>query len=76
MSQIERELWAARQALDRLQRKLATLPGWRDSLAWETVERISWELDRGLFDAYSCSRMPQPFVHWRDKYCKDEDFPV
>jgi len=76
MIAIEREAWAAREALLRLQRKLATLPGWRDSLAWETVEAAICELDFGLFEAYHYPDMPKNFVHWREKYQHDKDCPI
>jgi hypothetical protein len=68
MKAIEKEYWAAKQALFRLQRKLETLPGWRDSLAWEAVGRTLDELEEGLFDAYCYPDMPKNFVHWREKY--------
>jgi hypothetical protein len=74
MHAIKNEHWAAKQALLRLQRKLATLPGWRDSLAWEVVEHTLCVLDEGLFDAYYYPEMPKGFVHWREKYA-DEDLP-
>jgi hypothetical protein len=70
MKAIEKEHWTAKQALYRLQRKLETLPGWRDSLPWEAVERALDELNGGLFDAYY-STMPKNFVHWREKYSHD-----
>jgi len=68
MDPFEKELWAARQALLRLQRKMETLPGWRDSLAWEAVEDASYVLENGLFEAYCYPHMPKDSKHWRDKY--------
>ena len=63
-----RELWAAEQALVRLRNKLATLPGWRASLAWEAAEDALDVLGRGMFDASELPAMPKNFRHWRDKY--------
>jgi hypothetical protein len=74
MKAIEKEYWAAKEALYRLQRKLETLPGWRDSLAWEAVERALDELNNGLFDAYCYPSMPKGFVHWREKYSQECPF--
>ena len=66
---IERELWAAEQALDRLQRKLASLPGWRASLAWEQVALAKEELSgQHMFEIRHLPSMPKDFKHWRDKY--------
>ena len=67
------EWWAAEQSLKRLQRKLETLPGWRESLAWEVVEHILIELDQGMFDALESPHMPKDFRHWRDKYSTRDD---
>jgi hypothetical protein len=64
-----RELWAAEQALLRLQRKLETLPGWRASMAWEAVESAINELmGQGMWDAHHAQSMPRGFKHWREKY--------
>ena len=67
----DKELWAAEQALDRLRRKLETLEGWRESLAWEAVERASEELGQGMWEAIVLPYMPPGFKHWRDKYVTD-----
>jgi len=72
MIPIEREFWAAEQALCRLQRKLAALPGWRESLAWEAVERALGELYDGMWDASCLPHMPSDFKHWREKYTTDD----
>jgi hypothetical protein len=70
------EYWAAEQALLHLQRKLATLPEWRDSLAWEAVERTLEVLRQGWFDAYEIPTMPKDFVHWREKYPPNFEFSM
>lgn len=64
----DQEYKDAEAALSRLQEKLATLPGWRDSLAWEVVERCREELGHGWFDAYCYHSKPAAFRHWREKY--------
>jgi len=71
----KQELWAAEQALYRLQRKLASLPGWRESLAWEAVERALQELGEGMWDAFCLPYMPRDFKHWREKYLPDDHDP-
>jgi len=72
LMQCQRELWAAQQALFRLQRKLATMKGWRASLAWECVERALEELiGQEMFDAWELPCIPPNFKHWRDKYDHD-----
>ena len=70
MTEIDKELWAARQALYRLQRKLETLPSWRDSLAWEAVQEALNALGVGVCVAYSIDSMPEDFKHWREKYAR------
>jgi hypothetical protein len=70
----EQEFWAAEQALDRLQRKLASLPGWRASLAWEQVGRAKEELSgQQMFEIWHLPSMPKDFTHWRDKYSHGDE---
>jgi hypothetical protein len=72
LKQFERELWAARQAVARLQRKLATLRGWRASLAWEAAEQALHALFSMLmWQALNYPYMPPNFRHWRDKRTDD-----
>jgi hypothetical protein len=69
LKQCERELWAATQAVRRLQHKLATLRGWRVSLAWEAAEEALEALHgMPMWEAYHLPDMPENFRHWRQKY--------
>jgi hypothetical protein len=71
--QCQREFWAAEQALERLQRKLATLKGWRASLAWEAAEKANVVLGQAIWNALHLPYMPPNFRHWRDKYITNAD---
>jgi hypothetical protein len=71
---IRAEYIAVENALKDLQEKLATLDGWRHSLAWETVERTNETLALGLQHAFEYPRKPKDFRHWREKY-SDDTFP-
>ena len=44
---------------------------WRESLAWEAVERALEELHEGLWDAFCLPHMPPDFKHWREEYTDD-----
>jgi hypothetical protein len=65
---IRPQLTATDNALLTLQDKLATLDGWRHSVAWEVVEETIDTLKRGLFDAYHYHTKPKDCRHWREKY--------
>jgi len=64
----EREFWAAKQAVARLMRKLATLKGWRARLAYEAAHNAYDALcGPAMWEAYNLPGMPKDFKHWRDR---------
>ena len=64
----EREFWAAEQHVLRLMRKLATLKGWRASLAYEAADN-AYDALRGqaMWEAFNLPGTPKDFKHWRDR---------
>jgi hypothetical protein len=58
--------------VERLQRKLATLKGWRASLAYEAAgEAMEALYGYPMWNAFHLPYMPPNFRHWREKYTDD-----
>jgi hypothetical protein len=54
--------------MERLMRKLATLKGWRASLAYEAAADANDVLGQAMWNAFHLPYMPPNFRHWREKY--------
>jgi hypothetical protein len=64
----EQEFWAAKQHVLRLMRKLATLKGWRASLAHDAAdEALEAMCGQAMWEAFHLPGMPPNFKHWRNR---------